>query len=224
MNGDKLFKLVILISGSGSNLQALIDAIACGQLDVQIVGVISNRSSAAGLVRAKCSNIPTRIIDHNHFDDRNKYDNRLAETVKSYSPDLVVLAGFMRILGPRFVDRFIGKLINIHPSLLPRHPGLNTHQRALDAGDLETGATVHFVTSELDSGPAIVQASVPIKTKDCADTIAKRVLKIEHIIVPIATQWLAEGRVEMRGKNAIFDGIALPPCGKLVATETGGLN
>ena len=224
MNGDKPFKLVILISGSGSNLQALIDAIACGQLDVQIVGVISNTSSAAGLVRAKCSNIPTRIIDHNNFDDRNKYDNRLAETVKSYSPDLVVLAGFMRILGPRFVDRFIGKLINIHPSLLPRHPGLNTHQRALDAGDLETGATVHFVTSELDNGPAIVQASVPIKTKDCADTIAKRVLKIEHIIVPIATQWLAEGRVEMRGKNAIFDGIALPPCGKLVATETGGLN
>ena len=114
MTGDKPFKLVILISGSGSNLQALIDAIACGQLDVQIVGVISNRSSAEGLVRAKCSNIPTRIIDHNHFDDRNKYDNRLAETVKSYSPDLVVLAGFMRILGPRFVDRFIGRLINIH--------------------------------------------------------------------------------------------------------------
>ena len=224
MSGDKPFKLVILISGSGSNLQALIDAIACGQLDVQIVGVISNRSSAAGLARAKCSNIPTRIIDHNHFDDRHKYDNRLAETVKSYSPDLVVLAGFMRILGPRFVDRFIGKLINIHPSLLPRHPGLNTHQRALDAGDLETGATVHFVTSELDGGPAIVQASVPIKTKDCADTIAKRVLKIEHIIVPIATRWLAEGRVEMRGKNAIFDGIALPPCGKYVATETSGLN
>ena len=222
MKGDKPFKIVILISGSGSNLQALIDAIASGQLEAQIVGVISNKSSAAGLVRAKCSNIPTSVIDHNHFDDRTKYDNRLAETVESYSPDLVVLAGFMRILGPRFVDRFIGKLINIHPSLLPKHPGLNTHQRALDAGDLETGATVHFVTSKLDGGPAIVQASVPIKMKDCADTIAKRVLKIEHIIFPIATQWLAEGRVEMRGKNALFDGIALPPYGKLVTTETSG--
>ena len=203
-----------------SNLQALIDAIACGQLDVQIVGVISNRSSAAGLVRAKCSNIPTRIIEHNHFDDRNKYDNRLAETVKSYSPDLVVLAGFMRILGPRFVDRFIGKLINIHPSLLPRHPGLNTHQRALNAGESEAGATVHFVTSKLDEGPAIIQASVPIEDKDCADTLAQRVQTIEHVIFPLATQWLVEGRIEMKGNSAFFDRVALPPHGKIVRTRT----
>ena len=157
MKGDKPFKIVILISGSGSNLQALIDAIASGQLEAQIAGVISNKSSAAGLVRAKCSDIPTSVIDHNHFDDRNKYDNRLAETVESYSPDLVVLAGFMRILGPRFVDRFVGKLINIHPSLLPKFKGLNTYHKVLSNNEVKTGCTIHFVNEKLDSGQIILQ-------------------------------------------------------------------
>ena len=132
--------------------------------------MISKRSSAAGLPRARQCNLPTQIIDHNHFNDRNFYDNILAASIENYFPDMVVLAGFMRIRGTNFVDRFIGKLIDIKFSLLPKHTGLNTHQRALQAGDIEAGATIHFVTSKLDGGPAIIRASLPIKDSDCADT------------------------------------------------------
>ena len=220
MTFDEPFKLVALISGCDSNLQALIDSIANGKLEAQIIMVISNKSSAEGLVRARRCNIPTQVIDHLNFNDRSDYDETLAASIESYSPDLVILAGFMRILGSKFVDRFIGRLINIHPSLLPKYPGLNTHQRALNAGDSEAGATVHFVTSKLDGGPAIIQASVPIEDEDCADTLAQRVQTIEHVIFPLATQWLVEGRIEMKGNSAFFDWVALPPHGKIVSMRT----
>ena len=154
--GDQpLSKIVILISGSGSNLQSFIDACSAGVVDGKIMAVISNRPGVKGLDRASAADIPNIVIDHRAFQSREEFDQHLAEVITSFTPDLVVLAGFMRILTDGFVNQFIGKLINIHPSLLPAYPGLNTHQRAIEAGDSTAGATVHFVTSELDGGPAI---------------------------------------------------------------------
>lgn len=206
-------RLVILISGSGSNLQAFIDAIARGELNARIAAVISNKPDAFGLQRATNANIPTEIIDHKQFASREAFDAELRARVDNYRPDLIVLAGFMRILTPIFLRPFIGKLINIHPSLLPKYPGLHTHQRALDAGDTDAGATVHFVTEELDGGPAILQASVPILAGDNAAAIAARVLTAEHRIYPLAAQWFAEGRLQLRDNCATLDNIALPPTG-----------
>ena len=206
-------RLVILISGSGSNLQAFIDSIARGELSARIAAVISNKADAGGLQRAAQAAIPTEIIDHKQFPSREAFDTELCARVESYRPDLVVLAGFMRILTPIFLRPFHGKLINIHPSLLPKYPGLHTHQRALDAGDTEAGATVHFVTEELDGGPAILQASVPIHTGDTAATITARVLVQEHRIYPLAAQWFAQGRLRLRDNHAMLDGKPLPPTG-----------
>ena len=206
-------RLVILISGSGSNLQAFIDSIARGELEARIVAVISNKADAGGLQRAASAGIPTEVIDHKQFANREAFDTELCARVESYRPDLVVLAGFMRILTPIFLRPFYGKLINIHPSLLPKYPGLNTHQRALDAGDGTAGATVHFVTDELDGGPAILQASVPIQADDSAATIAARVLVQEHRIYPLAAQWFAQGRLQLRDHRAMLDSKPLPPTG-----------
>ena len=186
--------------------------------------VINNESSAEWLVRAIQCNIPTQAIDHLHFIDRSDYEQTLAAFIESCSPAFVILAGFMRILGPRFVDRFVGRLINTHASLLPKYPRSNTHQRALIAGDSEAGATAHFVTSKLDGGPAIIQASVPIGEKYCADTLAQRVRTIEHIFFPLATQWLVEGRIGIKGINACFDRVALPPHGKIMTMRTSSRN
>lgn len=208
-----LCRLVILISGSGSNLQSFIDSIARGELNARIAAVISNKADAGGLQRAMLADIPTEIIDHKQFASREAFDTELCARVESYQPDLVVLAGFMRILTPIFLQPFHGKLINIHPSLLPKYPGLHTHQRALDAGDTEAGATVHFVTQELDGGPAILQASVPIHAGDNAATIATRVLVQEHRIYPLAAQWFAQGRVQLRDNRTLLDGAPLPPTG-----------
>lgn len=206
-------RLVILISGSGSNLQAFIDAIARGELHARIVAVISNKADVFGLQRAANAQIPTEVIDHKQFASREAFDAELSKRVASYQPDLVVLAGFMRILTPVFIHPLLGKLINIHPSLLPKYPGLHTHQRALEAGDTEAGATVHFVTEELDGGPAIIQASVPIRAGDDVPAIAARVLEQEHRIYPLAAQWFAQGRLQLRDNHAMLDGESLPPTG-----------
>lgn len=206
-------RLVILISGSGSNLQAFIDAVARDELNARIVAVISNKVDAGGLQRAAKANIPTDVIDHKQFTSREAFDEELRARVESHQPDLVVLAGFMRILTPVFLRPFHGKLINIHPSLLPKYPGLHTHQRALDANDNEAGATVHFVTEELDGGPAILQASVPILPGDDTASLAARVLTQEHRIYPLAARWFAEGRLQLQDNRAMLDGTALPPTG-----------
>jgi phosphoribosylglycinamide formyltransferase 1 len=209
----ELCRLVILISGSGSNLQAFIDAIARGELNARIAAVISNKTDAGGLQRAAKAGVATQIIDHKQFASREQFDTALLACVENYRPDLVVLAGFMRILTPIFLQPYYGKLINIHPSLLPKYPGLNTHQRAIDAGDAEAGATVHFVTGELDGGPAIIQASVPIHADDNVATVTARVLVQEHRIYPLAVQWFAQGRLQLRDHNATLDGEPLPSTG-----------
>lgn len=197
--------IVVLISGSGSNLQAIIDATASGDIDASISAVISNRPDAAGLDKASRSGIATRVIDHTTFADRDAFDSALLDDVAALNPDLVVLAGFMRILSDTFIDTFNGRLINIHPSLLPKHKGLNTHQRVLEAGENKHGASVHFVNSELDSGSVIIQAEVPVFASDDVSLLAARVLEQEHIIYPLAIQWFIEGRIRLNDNRAAFD-------------------
>jgi phosphoribosylglycinamide formyltransferase-1 len=209
LTGNKKARLVVLISGGGSNLQSFIDACENGSLNAEVAAVISNKVGVKGLERAAKANIPGIVIDHRAFDCREEFDENLAELIESFNPDLVVLAGFMRILTPDFVTRFLGKLINIHPSLLPAYPGLHTHQRAIDAGDKEAGATVHFVTPELDGGPSVLQARVAVKTGDSADDLAARVLGYEHQIYPQAAQWFCQGRLVMEEGLAVMDGKAL---------------
>lgn len=208
-------RVVVLVSGGGTNLQALIDARGEGSAAEQydIVAVISNRPTAGGLERARQAGIPAIAIDHKTFASRELFDQALQQELDSHTPDLVILAGFMRILTPDFVRHFRGRMLNIHPSLLPLYPGLNTHQRAIDAGDKAAGATVHFVTEELDGGPAAVQASVPILPNDTADTLAARVLVEEHRIFPQALRWFAAGRLQLKDNRAFFDGQALPESG-----------
>ncbi len=202
-------KLVVLISGSGSNLQAFIDASASGSLQADIAAVISNNPGVKGLQRAANADIPAIVLNHRDFQDRRAFDIELAELVESFQPDLVILAGFMRILTAAFVDRFTGCLLNIHPSLLPKYPGLHTHQRAIDAGDSSAGATVHFVTNQLDGGPPIIQARVPVLAGDTADTLAARVLVQEHQIYPLAAEWFCEGRLQLVNGKVLLDGIQL---------------
>lgn len=206
-------RVVILISGSGSNLQALIDAAAAGRISADIVGVISNRADAFGLQRATGSGIATAVVEHRQFPDRASFDRALAARIDAFEPDLVVLAGFMRILTDEFVNRYQGRLLNIHPSLLPNYPGLDTHRRAIEAGDAEAGATVHFVTAELDGGPAILHGRVPILAGDTAATLAERVLTVEHQIYPRAVGWFASGRLQLRPDGAWLDDTLLPPGG-----------
>lgn len=187
-------RLAVLISGSGSNLQALIDAQQRSELAAEIGVVISNRDDAYGLERAQRAQIPTRVLSHRGFPSREAYDAELAALLDTFSPGLVALAGFMRILTPDFVARWEGRMLNIHPSLLPKYRGLHTHARVLEAGDPVHGATVHFVTADLDDGPGIVQARVPVQPDDDAGRLAARVLTQEHLIYPLAVRWIAEGR------------------------------
>jgi phosphoribosylglycinamide formyltransferase-1 len=188
---------VVLISGKGSNLQAIIRAINQQLLPLAIRAVISNRPYAAGLKHAQQAGIPTHILDHDLFTDRPSFDQALRELIDSYTPGLIVLAGFMRILTDAFVTHYLGRMLNIHPSLLPAFPGLNTHRRALDAGVKEHGASVHFVTCDVDGGPVIIQARVPVLTCDTVETLARRVLEQEHIIFPQALRWFAERRLSL---------------------------
>ncbi len=197
--------VVVLISGRGSNLQAIMDA-ASNDLPVEIRAVISNRPDVAGLDRAKRARIETRILDHNEFTSREEYDAALQALIDSFEPSLVVLAGFMRILTADFVNHYRGRMINIHPSLLPAFPGLDTHERALEAGVREHGASVHFVTEEVDGGPIIVQAKVPVLPNDTPETLAARVLKQEHRILPQAVGWFAESRLQLEGNAVLLDG------------------
>lgn len=202
-------KLVVLISGNGSNLQAIIDAVASGQIPAQIAAVISNRADAGGLQRASKAGIPAIVVDHTAHDSRDSFDDALMQAIDAHAPDLVILAGFMRILSNAFVEHYDQRIVNIHPSLLPDLKGLNTHQRALDAGYSKHGASVHFVNKELDSGAVVLQAEVDILPGDDADSLAKRVLQQEHIIYPLVVQWFAENRLSCHNDRVSFDGITL---------------
>ncbi|UCV09243.1 phosphoribosylglycinamide formyltransferase [Dechloromonas denitrificans] len=189
--------IVILISGRGSNMEALIAARDAGNLPVRIAAVISNRPDAPGLETAAQAGIVTHFINHKGFAGREAFDAALAECIDQFSPDLVVLAGFMRILSDGFVSHYAGRLINIHPSLLPAFPGLHTHQRALEEGVRIHGCTVHFVTPALDHGPVIIQAAVPVLDGDSESSLAARVLQQEHRIYPQAVRWFAEGKLQL---------------------------
>jgi len=215
-------RLAILISGHGSNLQAFIDACGSGNLLANISLVISNKPDAAGLQRAARSDIPYACVNHKDYASREQFDAALVNALQAHDVDLVILAGFMRILTPVLIEPYLGRLMNIHPSLLPKYPGLHTHQRALDAGDKEAGATVHFVTAELDGGPPIIQARVPVLQGDTAKSLAERVTTQEHAIYPLAAQWFLEGRVALRGTKATLDGAAIPATGILAGTECPG--
>jgi phosphoribosylglycinamide formyltransferase-1 len=210
--------VVVLISGSGSNLQALIDSVARGENPARIAAVISNRADAYGLQRAKQAGIATELLDHKQFDGREAFDAALIQAIDAHQPDLVVLAGFMRILTPGFVQHYAGRLLNIHPSLLPKYKGLHTHQRALEAGDGEHGCSVHFVTEELDGGPLVVQAVLPVMADDTAESLANRVHQQEHKIYPLAVRWFAEGRLRLGAQGAMLDGEPLPASGHLIRT------
>ncbi|WP_413113907.1 phosphoribosylglycinamide formyltransferase [Thaumasiovibrio sp. DFM-14] len=204
-------KIVVLISGSGSNLQAILDACEQGTIaDSQVVAVISNKETAYGLERARQAGVDAISVSASDFDGRESFDQALADKIDHYDPDLVILAGYMRILSPNFVRRYLGRMLNIHPSLLPKYPGLHTHQRALDAGDKEHGTSVHFVTEELDGGPVILQAKVPIFDNDDVDEIQARVQQQEHKIYPLVADWFLRGRLEMENGLAILDSLVLP--------------
>ncbi len=210
--------VVVLISGSGSNLQALIDSVAHDGNPARIAAVICNRAGAYGLERAKQAGIATELLDHKQFDGREAFDAALIQAIDAHQPDLVVLAGFMRILTPGFVQHYSGRLLNIHPSLLPKHKGLHTHQRAIEAGDSEHGCSVHFVTEELDGGPLVVQAVLPVMADDTAESLASRVHQQEHLIYPLAVRWFAEGRLRLGAQGAMLDDQPLPASGHLIRT------
>jgi phosphoribosylglycinamide formyltransferase-1 len=192
-------KLVILISGRGSNMEAIVRACSAEGWPAQVAAVIANRPDAAGLAFAASHGIATAVVDHRQFAGRDSFDAALAKEIDAFAPDLVVLAGFMRVLTPGFVDHYAGRMLNVHPSLLPSFPGLKTHQQALDAGVRLHGASVHFVTSQLDHGPIVAQAAVPVETGDTPATLAERVLATEHIIYPRAVRWFVEGRLALDG-------------------------
>jgi phosphoribosylglycinamide formyltransferase 1 len=204
MTRPEKLPLVVLISGGGSNLQAIIDRAADGSLPVEIRGVISNQADAFGLERARRADLPTCVIDHRDYPDRESYDAALMQAIDDFAPGLVALAGFMRILTPALVRHYRGRMFNIHPSLLPRYPGLHTHRRALEAGDQEHGATVHFVTEQLDGGPRILAGAGAVHAGRRRGTLAARVLAREHILYPTAIRWFAEGRLgrRVRGPEA----------------------
>lgn len=204
-------KIVILISGRGSNMEALIRARDAGMLPVEITAVISNRPAAKGLETAAAAGIATQVLDHKAYPDRAAFDAALAELIDAHAPDLVVLAGFMRILTESFVRHFAGRLLNIHPSLLPAFPGLDTHQRALDEGVRIHGCTVHFVTPALDHGPVVIQAAVPVLDGDDEAALAARVLAQEHRVYPQAVRWFAEGRLTLENGKV-----------RLAAAQDGG--
>lgn len=205
MTGDAC-TVVVLISGRGSNLQAIVDDAQDPSCPYALRAVISNRPDAAGLARAERAGVETHVVDHKLHASRERFDAALIDVIDRYRPGLVVLAGFMRILTPAFVSHYDGRLINIHPSLLPEFPGLDTHQRAISSGAREHGASVHFVTADLDGGPLIIQARVPVLAGDDADTLAARVLEQEHRILPAAIRWFAEGRLRIEGERVMLDG------------------
>lgn len=205
--------VVVLISGSGSNLQAILDNCASGYIAGRVTAVISNKANAYGLERARLANVPALVLDHKNYPDRLSYDKALMALIDEQQPDLLVLAGFMRILTAEFVAHYQGRLLNIHPSLLPKYQGLNTHQRALDAGDTVHGCSVHFVTAELDGGPVVLQAKVPVFPEDDAASVAERVHEQEHRIYPLVVRWFCQDRLQQQLDKALLDGQILSPHG-----------
>lgn len=196
-------RIVILISGTGSNMRAIVQQCAARGWTAQVVAVISNRPDAAGLAFARDQGLSTQVLDHRAYTQRQAFDEALADAVESHAPDLVVLAGFMRILGEAFVQRFAGRLLNIHPSLLPAFAGLHTHRRALEAGCQVAGATVHYVTGALDSGPIVIQSVVPVLPGDDEHRLAQRVLATEHHIYPLAVYWHLSERLQVQGHRVV---------------------
>lgn len=197
MSSNKKCRLVVLISGRGSNMQSIVETIKNKQLNAEVVAVIANKAEAKGIQWAQQQGINTEVLEHRQFTERADFDARLAQLVQQYKPDYVLLAGFMRILTPEFVQQFIGRLINIHPSLLPLYPGLNTHQSAIDAELQWHGCTVHFVTPVVDEGPIIAQGVVPVHHDDDAQSLAARLLPLEHQIYNQVVEWLAAGQVHL---------------------------
>lgn len=208
--------VVVLLSGTGGNLQAMIDSFKDGSSPVRIRAVISNRADAFGLQRARDAGIEACVLDHKAYEGREAFDAALIELIDTFNPQLVVLAGFMRILSADFVRHYHGRLLNIHPSLLPRYKGLQTHQRVLDARDAEHGCSVHFVTEELDGGPLVVQAVISVQLQDSPASLAQRVHLQEHRIYPLAIRWFAEGRLRLGEQGALMDGQPLPASGHLI--------
>ncbi|MCY4358308.1 MAG: phosphoribosylglycinamide formyltransferase [Gammaproteobacteria bacterium] len=206
-------RVVVLISGTGSNLLALIRASNQPGCGFSVKAAISNNPQAPGLDRANQVGIATAVVNHRGFETRQDFERVLQSTVDAYEPDLVLLAGFMRILGADFVSHYLGHMLNIHPSLLPKFTGLNTHQRVLEAGEREHGASVHFVTRELDGGPIIAQDTVPVFENDTAAVLAARVLEREHRLYPMVVTWFAAGRLQLRDNRAVLDNQVLPPGG-----------
>jgi len=198
--------ILVLASGSGTNLQALIDASRERDFPAEIKAVGCNRPNAFALERAGQAHIETFVVDHTKYQSREEFDGALMQEIRRHNPDLVVLAGFMRILTTDFVRAFRGKMLNVHPSLLPKYTGLNTHQRALDAGDTLHGVSVHFVTEELDGGPVIAQAEVEVAPDDTAESLAEKVQEQEHILYPIVVRWFCEGRIQLGTDYVTFDG------------------
>nr|WP_237467911.1 phosphoribosylglycinamide formyltransferase [Vibrio stylophorae] len=198
--------IVVVISGHGSNLQALIDASVRGEITAPIRAVISNKADAFGLERARLANIPALSLNVKDYADRAQFDQALADCIAEFEPSLVVLAGYMRILSAEFVQRFSGKMLNIHPSLLPKYPGLNTHQRAIEQGDSHAGTSVHFVTEELDGGPVLMQLMVAIEDGETEARLKAKVQKLEHALYPTVVQWCLEGRFTLQGNHAYLDG------------------
>ncbi|WP_417664943.1 phosphoribosylglycinamide formyltransferase [Pseudidiomarina sp.] len=206
-------RIVVLISGSGTNMQAIIDACQAGKIAGEVVAVISNKAGVAGLEKAQAAGVPTAVLSHKDFDSREAYDQELQQLIDGYTPDLIVLAGFMRILTPDFTRHYHGRMLNIHPSLLPKYKGINTHQRALDAGDTEHGVSVHFVTEELDGGPVILQATIPVFDGDTAADLQARVHTQEHAIYPLVVSWFCKGRLRLTTNGAELDEQPLGPSG-----------
>ena len=200
-------KTAILISGSGTNLQSFIDGVAARELALDLSVVFSNKPDAYGLVRAERAGIPTACIEHGDYPDRGSFDHAVIEELDRWSPELLILAGFMRILSPAFVNHYEGRILNIHPALLPKYPGLNTHQRVLDAGDELHGSTVHFVTEELDGGPRILQGRLRVDPSESAEELQYRVQAVEHQIYPEAAGLVGSGRVQFRDGRAWIDGV-----------------
>ncbi len=211
-------KIVVLLSGEGTLLQSFINQQKSG-LPIEIAAVISNRPQVGGIKRAQKAEIPVHEIDHKLFADRATFEAALIKQIDTYQPELVVLAGFMRILGEPFVDHYQGRLINIHPALLPKYKGLNTHQRAIEAGDPEHGSSVHLVTSELDGGPVIAQVKLPILAKDSPEKLAERTKLKEHFLYPEVLRWIAEKRLILSGGKPICDGA---PLNSPIIMEQGG--
>ncbi|MBC9130123.1 phosphoribosylglycinamide formyltransferase [Frischella sp. Ac48] len=206
-------KIVVLVSGNGSNLQAIIDACQSNQINGKVVAVISNQPNVYSLIRAKQANIPSHVINHKAFISREEFDDKVQQQIDCYQPDLIVLAGYMRILTTDFVQHYAGKMLNIHPSLLPKYPGLHTHRRAIEAGDKEHGTTVHFVTEDLDGGPIILQAKVPIFDNDTEQDVTERVLTQEHRIYPLVVKWFCDNRLNMQDGKAYLDGKLISSAG-----------